>query len=170
VLWIEWVVGLVLLFFGRSLFWVFVALAGFLLGVRLSEVALADETAWVGLLAAIGAGVVGALVALLAQRVGFALAGLFAGGNLTVSALPFFHVGGSSMTWIAVGSALGALIAILVMDWALIFLSCLVGAGAVVRGLGVGPGVAAALYAALVAVGVLFQGRRLAPAPPPAKT
>ncbi len=68
------VFGAVLLFFGRSLYWLFVGIAGFLAGVQLADVVLADQSQVIRVLAAVAAGALGALVAMLAQRVGFALA------------------------------------------------------------------------------------------------
>jgi Domain of unknown function (DUF4203) len=171
VLVIEAVVGIVLLLFGRSLFWAFVALVGFLVGAHLSQTALAGHPAWVGVLVGIGVGIVGALLAVVAERVGFALGGLAAGGYLALVAARSLHVPGNPMIWVAIGATVGALIAILVMDWAIIFLSSLVGAGAVVGSLSIGPGIAIVLYLLLAAAGVLFQGARFerVEPPPPAR-
>ena len=60
--------GTILLFFGRSLYWLFVAIAGFLVGVQLADVALADQTQVVRVLAAVAVGALGALPAMVAQR------------------------------------------------------------------------------------------------------
>lgn len=157
---IEAVIGIVLLFFGRPLFWAFVALVGFLVGAHWSEIILANQPAWVSVLAALGVGIIGALLAMLAERVAFAVGGLLAGGYLALAAMESLHSGGSETVWFAIGGAIGALVAIWIMDWAIIFLSCLVGAGAVVESLDLRPGIAVLLYLVLVTSGVLFQASR----------
>lgn len=153
-------IGFVLLFFGRPLFWAFVALVGFLVGAHLSQTLLANQPAWVGVLVALGVGIVGALLAMVAERVAFALGGLLAGGYLALAIKQSLHLGGSETVWFAIAGVICALVAIWIMDWAIIVLSCLVGAGAVVESLVIRPGMAVVVYLILVTLGVLFQAAR----------
>ncbi len=74
------ILGIILLLFGRTLFWLFVAGTGFLLGVEVASVLLPDQPEWLRFLAAIIAGVLGGVVGIVAQRLAFALGGFFAGG------------------------------------------------------------------------------------------
>ena len=156
------ILGLVLVVLGRPLYWAFVGIAGFVLGVQFAGAYLADQPQWVHLLAAILAGLVGALLAVIAQRVAFALAGLFAGGYLAmVAAQSLALVGNAQLALILVGAVVGAIIAAVVMDWAIIILSSLMGAGLVVSGLELAPVWSAATFAGLAILGVIIQGSTL---------
>ena len=53
----------------------------------------------------------------------------------------------------------GAVLAALVMDWAIIVLSCLVGAALVVPFLGLGDTAASTVYVGLAALGIVVQAR-----------
>lgn len=158
---VDVVLGGLLLLFGRSLYWVFVAVAGFLVGGQVAELALADSAPWIRLLAAIAAGLIGALLAMLAQRLAFGLAGFYAGGYLTAAAMNSLQVDGNSGIWLLAGAILGALVALVVLDWAIIVLSSLVGASAIVAALNLAPTAAAIGMLLLVAIGIAVQGRRL---------
>ncbi|MGN6548089.1 MAG: TM7S3/TM198-like domain-containing protein [Aureliella sp.] len=155
------VLGGLLLLFGRSLYWVFVAIGGFLIGGQFAEVALADQAQWVQLLAALAGGIVGALLAMLAQRVAFGIGGFFAGGYLATLLARSLHADGNEMVWVLLGGFIGAVIAVLVMDWAIIVLSSMVGAGAIVAALALEPSVAALIYVLLLVVGIVVQASRL---------
>jgi hypothetical protein len=48
---------------------------------------------------------------------------------------------------------------VLLMDWAIIVLSCLVGAGAIVAQLPTSPTVSAIVFAALVIIGMVIQAQ-----------
>jgi hypothetical protein len=53
------VLGLILLVLGRNLFWLFVAVVGFLLGVEFTGVILTDYPKWAVLLIGLGTGLLG---------------------------------------------------------------------------------------------------------------
>ena len=76
------VVGLVLLFWGRRLYWLFVAGIGFLTGLALAPDLLPGWPDWLILLAALVVAIVGAVVAILAQRLTIGLIGFVAGGGI----------------------------------------------------------------------------------------
>lgn len=129
--------GGVMLLFGRRLFWLFAGLVGFLFGVQLA-VAWADNwPLWLQILAAVG---LGALMALLAQA-SLRIAGLvvgFAAGALLVSAAlnSLNFVGGWAATVLVIlGGVIGAILTASIFDLAIILLSALAGASAVVAGL-----------------------------------
>ena len=151
--------GLILLVSGRKLFWLCVAVVGFLLGMELSSVILADQPRWLTLVIALGAGLLGALLAVLAQRLAFALAGFYAGAYLALIAAHSFGAGGNSTLLFAVAGIIGAVVAALIMDWAIIVLSCLAGAGAIVDAAGLGQPIGALVLVALVAAGIVVQTR-----------
>ena len=58
-----------------------------------------------------------------------------------------------------IGGLAGAVLAALVMDWAIIVLSCLVGAALVVPFLGLGDTAASTVYVGLAALGIVVQAR-----------
>jgi len=68
-------VGLVLLFFGRKLFWLFVGVVGFLAGMRFGSHLVTGQTELVILAIAIGIGLLAALLAIVLQRLAVAIAG-----------------------------------------------------------------------------------------------
>jgi hypothetical protein len=155
------ILGILLLFFGRSLYWAFVAIAGFLVGVELADVMLTDKSQLLHLLVAFAAGVLGALLAMLVQRVGFALGGLYAGGYLAMNVARAAGNSDARLFWFCIGGAIGALCAIFLMDWAIIVLSSFVGAATIITLFDLEPLISAILFIACVAVGIVVQGIRL---------
>lgn len=156
--------GLILLILGRKLFWLFVAIAGFLVGLEFARVILADHARWVLILFGLGAGLVGALLAMLLERVAFALAGFFAGAYLALILGQSLGADRAGILFLAAGGVIGALIAAVIMDRAIILLSSLVGAGAVVEGLALGLRESWIVFVLLVIAGVLVQARLMNPA------
>jgi hypothetical protein len=156
------ILGAIVLLFGRSLFWLFVAIVGFLVGFEIAQQFAADQAAGVQILIGLGLGAIGALVAMFAQRLGFAIAGFYAGGYLGVAAAQSITLPSDPMVWFVIGGVIGALVAFMMMDWAIVVLSSFVA-------LGPDSTTSAILFIVLAAIGVIFQGRRLqgqAPAPP----
>jgi MFS family permease len=155
------ILGLILLVFGRKLFWLFVAIAGFLFGIQFGGLLFPDYPQWMRLLVALGAGFLGAVLSVLVQRVAFALAGFYGGAYLTLIVVQSFGAGRVSTPLFVVGGVVGALIATLIMDWAIIVISSLVGAGAVVEGLALGQPIGIIVFLALGTAGILVQARLL---------
>src|SRR5215470_14706357 len=78
-------VGVVILLFGRRLFWLFVAAMGFVFGAQIAaQVTHEPASSPAVLLVAIGFGIVGALLALLLQKVAIGVAGFIAGGRIAI--------------------------------------------------------------------------------------
>ena len=150
------VAGAVLLVAGRKFFWLFIAITGFFVGVELAHDLFANQPWWVVWVFAAGAGIIGAVLAMLFQRVAFALAGLYAGCYLAIFVVQSLGWGRLDLA-ILVGGVIGAVLATLVMDWAIIVLSSLVGAGLIVASLGLDSLQGAILAGVLAAVGILVQ-------------
>lgn len=141
------VIGLIETLFGRKLFWLFVAIGGFLVGWFLAP-AIWDSVhdsgtlaLWVRLVIGLAAAVVLGFVALKFTRIMVSLAGFLIFATATVLAIGYFGGDqtlptGSRDYWIAfgVGGVVGAIIMGLLFDWALIVLTSLFGAGASVDG------------------------------------
>ncbi len=157
--------GLFLLVLGRKLFWLCVAVLGFLLGIAVAEALLVEQPTWARLLMGLGAGLLGGLLAILAQRVAFAFAGFCAGAYLALSVAAAFGFGGHRTLWFAVGGVIGALLAARIIDWALIALTSLVGASAIVDAGNLGATTAPLSFVALTVVGIVVQRRLMRPRP-----
>jgi hypothetical protein len=160
--------GIVLLFFGRKLYWAFIAIAGFLVGMELANEYLADKDQWIRIGAAVAAGVVGAIVGMFLQRLAFAIGGFFAGGYLAVRMFEHFHPQGDPHVWMIIGGVIGAIVAAFVMDWAIIFISSLAGAAAILSPFpSLEPQMANVLFLLLACIGIVFQSHLLVGPPPP---
>jgi hypothetical protein len=153
------VAGVVLLILGRKLFWLFVAIAGFYFGFEAARGLTAEQPAWLLWAIAIGAGLIGAMVAMLLQRVGFALGGFYAGGYIALLAVERFAPGAIGVAAFLAGGVIGAVLAALLTDWAIVVLSCLVGAALVVPALALQPLASALVYAGLVAGGMVVEAQ-----------
>ena len=64
-------VGCALLFFGRRLFWLFVAALGFAIGLELAPYLSHNPPLWLSLLLSLGLGLIGALVYYIGHADGF---------------------------------------------------------------------------------------------------
>lgn len=153
--------GVTVLLYGRTLYWGFVAIAGFLIGFELAAELLRAQPESVRLLIAIAGGVIGALLGMVAQRIAFSIAGCFAGGYLAINLDQAVHLPGEPAIWALVGAVAGAILAAMVMDWAIIVLSSLAGAAAVVDQFHWQPPMPLVVFIVLCLLGISIQGRRL---------
>ncbi len=166
---VQLIVGLAALLLGRRLFWLFVGAAGFIAGLSLAPRFVPDQSGVVVLLVALGLGVIGAVLAILLQRVAVLVAGFLGGGSLLVGLLPALGVELADGRWLAflIGGALGAIFLALTFDWGLIVISALVGAWLVadaLRALLALDGSLATLLALVLAVvGIVIQARSIRP-------
>src|SRR6266704_6503451 len=118
-------IGAVILFFGRKLFWLCVAAVGFAAGVEVAPHLVHEPSAILSLSVAIVFGFIGALLAIFLQKVAIAVAGFLAGGKLAMAiAAAFFaqHAHYFGITFL-VGGIIGALLLLALFAWALIVLS-----------------------------------------------
>ncbi|MBX3747990.1 MAG: DUF4203 domain-containing protein [Verrucomicrobiae bacterium] len=166
---ISLVLGGAMLVLGRRLFWVFVVGTGFILGARLATELLGESAGWGWLAAVLGAGLLGALLALLAQKVAVAVAGFLAGGYLA-HALVLHYRWDEAPPWVAfvVGGAVGSFLLMVLFDWALIAISSLTGAAVITEQIPVEPPWPVAVFLGLLVLGLAVQARgmRRRPAPP----
>src|SRR6516164_9389471 len=91
-------VGVAILLLGRKLFWLFVAALGFVFGSQIAaQVTHQPASAPVVLLVAIALGIVGAVLAILLQKIAIGVAGFIAGGRIALglSAAVFAHPPGN---------------------------------------------------------------------------
>ena len=131
------IAGIAALLFGRQLFWLFVGLVGFLVSFDLATEFLIGQPQWLILLIALLVGVVGALLAVFLQYIAVAVAGFLAGGYAVFSLMQLLNldINQAWLYWfiLILGGVIGAILLLLVFDWALIILSASVGAATLVQ-------------------------------------
>ncbi|PZR71685.1 MAG: hypothetical protein DLM73_15410 [Chthoniobacterales bacterium] len=157
------IVGAAILLFGRKLFWLFVAALGFAVGVEIAAYFMREPPVWLTLVVALGCGLLGALLAILLQKLAIALAGFVAGGRIAWAlAAAFFveHEHYRGITFV-IGGILGALLLLALFDWVLIVLSSVEGAHLIGNGIVLPEKGALILFIALAVVGVVVQASML---------
>ncbi len=154
----------ILLFLGQRVYWLFVAAIGFVVGMDLATRWITGQPAWIILAVAILAGLVGALLAIFFQRLAVGLAGFFAGGQLALLALPNLGYPTSDqfamVAYVVVG-ILAAILAIVLLDWALVILSALIGAAMIAQWAVEPPGLRALVFVVLFVIGAAVQASML---------
>src|SRR5437763_11030366 len=123
-------IGAVILFFGRKLFWLCVAAIGFAAGVELAPHLVHEPSALLSLTIALLLGIIGALLAVFLQKIAIGVLGFLAGGKLAgaIAAAFFVHYAQHSTIIFVVGGIIGAILLLALFDWALIVVSALIGA------------------------------------------
>lgn len=164
------VIGALVLLFGRKLFWLCVAAIGFAAGVEIAPQLVHEPSPLLALTVALVLGFVGALLALFLQRLAVAIAGFLAGGKLAVALAAAFFVSHTQSYWVifVIGGVFGAVLLLILFDWALIFISSLLGAYLICGAVTLPPAGGLLLFVGLVICGVLIQAtslRRTHPAP-----
>jgi len=156
------VVGSLLLFLGRKLFWLFVAVAGFVAGIEAAHYLLPHQTELVTLILALVLGLIGALLAIFLQKLAIFVGGFVAGGYLTaVVAAPI--LGGAGVrhpgTWLCflIGGILGAILLFIFFNWALIILSSMQGAHMILRSFTLPRHDISMLFILLAVIGIIVQ-------------
>jgi hypothetical protein len=156
-------VGIAVLALGRKLFWLFVGGVGFVSGAFLAARVFSEQPAWVTLLVALGAGVVGALLALFIQRLAVGLAAFLAGGYVAANVLTLGGWSPDVPGWLlyVAGGILGSVLVGILFDWALIVVSSLIGSLVVVQSVQLEPAVMIVLFVVLVAAGIAAQAQMM---------
>lgn len=163
---VQVLLGTVVLGFGRALFWLFVAIAGFVLGMEIGTSLFPEQHQLLRLAVGVVVGLIGALVAKLFPRVAFALAGFYAGGYVGLILGQGLGLEGQLPYFLALFLGIvAAICAWSILDWAIIALSCLAGAGMIVDALALKSVAAAVVFAVLCAVGLYVQSRQLTGSP-----
>jgi hypothetical protein len=153
--------GVLLLFLGRKMFWLFVALVGFLIGLAYIPKILPAQTETVILAISLITGLLGALLAVLMQKFAIGLAGLIAGGYIAFYLLQTFPLGVGSYQWLAVaaGAFLGAVLAGSMYDWALILLTSASGAVVITQNIPIEKPFITIVLLGLLIIGIIVQAR-----------
>ena len=155
--------GVVILLFGRRLFWLCVAAVGFAAGVEMAPHIMQQPTPLLALTFALVLGFIGALLALFLQKIAIAIVGFVSGGKIALAVAAAFIANAAQFYWLTfiVGGIVGAILLLVLFDWALIFLSSMVGAYLILSAVAVPSAGTTILFMALVLVGVLIQAGAL---------
>ncbi len=152
-------VGAIVLFFGRKLFWLCVAAVGFAAGVEMAPHVLQQPTPMLQLSIALVLGFIGALLALFLQKLAIGVVGFAAGGRLAVGLAASFTFEWAHSYWVVfiVGGIVGAILLIALFGWALVLASSLIGAFLIVGAITLPPTGATIVLIALTILGVVVQ-------------
>jgi hypothetical protein len=161
--WLSATIGILLLFIGRRLFWLFVACVGFASGYHYCQQIWPIHSPVLVLILSIAAGAVGAIIAIFFQKAAIIIAGFAAGGYVGLSLYNQLAGLPAQAFWLPyiIGGIVGAVILFFVFDWALIFLSTLIGATLIMQMAALSPGVETTLFIVLVIVGMAFQAKTM---------
>ncbi|MEP6811098.1 MAG: DUF4203 domain-containing protein [Chthoniobacterales bacterium] len=152
--------AVVLLFFGQRAYWLFVGAIGFVVGLSLAVKFLPPQPEWIALVVALLAGIVGALLAVPFQRLLVALAAFLAGGHFSLLLLANLGHTLTNQSAILIFIAAGivsAILALALLDWALIILSALTGAALIAQWAGTTPAYRTIISLVLFAIGFAVQ-------------
>jgi hypothetical protein len=159
-------VGVAILLLGRKLFWLFVAAMGFVFGAQIAaQVTHQPASSPVVLLVAIALGIVGAVLAILLQKIAIGVAGFIAGGRIALglSAGFFSQTSGNGIIFL-VGGILGVILFLVLFDWALIFFSSVEGAHLIASAIVLTQTGRVISFIVLVVIGIFVQSSMLSPA------
>ncbi len=153
---INGMIGIILLTLGRKLFWLFVGCLGFVFGLQMAQQYLTAQPSYMAWAVALVIGIIGAVLALFFQSLAIVLGGFAAG--MTITAYLTVLTGFAVNPLINLcGGIIGSIVLYALFDWALIFLSSLVGATLIVQALNWGSQAGMVLYAVLIAIGIIVQ-------------
>src|SRR5213596_3364602 len=152
-------IGVVILLFGRKLFWLCVAAIGFAAGVELAPHLVQDPSALLSLTISLLLGIIGALLALFLQKIAIAVLGFLAGGKLAgaIAAAFFVHYAQYSTIVLVVGGRVGAILLLVLFDWALIVVSSLMGAHLIQSAIVLPASGSTILFVGLAIIGIMIQ-------------
>jgi Domain of unknown function (DUF4203) len=152
-------IGVVILFFGRKLFWLCVAAVGFAVGVEIAPLLVNEASSLLALLIALVFGVLGALLALFLQKIAIAVLGFLAGGKLatSIAAAFFVHYAQYSTIIFVIGGIIGAILLLALFGWALIVVSSFIGAYLIESAIVLPPTGSTLVFIGLAIVGIFVQ-------------
>jgi len=156
-------IGVIILFFGRKLFWLCVAAVGFAAGVEITPHLVHEPSTLLALSVALVLGLIGALLAIFLQKIAIAVVGFLAGGKLALAIAAAFFIQHASYTGITflIGGIIGAILLLTLFDWALIALSSLIGAHLIQHTIVLPPAGSTILFIGLATVGIIVQAAAL---------
>ena len=152
-------VGAILLTAGRQFFWLFVGCIGFAAGLQYAPELWNISSPTLLILVSIMTGIVGAVLALVFQKIAIFLAGFAGGGYIAINLLSFFDINLEKLYWIPylLGGVLGAFFLFLLFEWALIIGSSFAGAVVIIQTVNFNPQIELWGGISLFVFGILVQ-------------
>jgi hypothetical protein len=151
--------GLLLLLFGRRLYWLFAGIVGFAAVFTVAGRLVPELSSQATLFVALGAGAIGAVVTIFAHKVLLGIVGGLAGALIALWQVQSFGVE-RGLEWLVaavVGGLIGAWLVSRVFEFALALLSSLVGAQLLLDAMTVRATWVLPAYIGLVVFGLFFQ-------------
>lgn len=153
-------IGALLLLWGKKLYWLALGALGFIVGRWLAQDVLELGRNDLELAISVVLGLLGAFLAIFAQKIAVRLGGFLAGGVLAYAlAAPQIAPGPALWAALIVGAILGMVLAMLLFSAALVLVSSLVGANLMAHYLFAGSSWEVWAFLVLFGVGVLVQSR-----------
>lgn len=162
------VLGIVLLTTGKKLYWLFVSVVGFLIGLVLAVQYVNLNPQWLIYVIAFGAGLIGAVLAIFLQHLAIALAGFIVGGYGAWYLSQLLGNTSDAINWMAfiIGGIVGLLLVASVFNWALYLLSSWAGATLVTKAIGLQAQLGLVLFFVLFVLGMIIQAGLFRNQPP----
>jgi len=156
-------IGIVILLFGRKLFWLCVAAVGFAAGVEIAPHLVNEPSQLLALTVALVLGLIGALLALFLQKIAIAVLGFLAGGKVAgaIAAAFFLQYAQYSTVIFLAGGIIGTILLLVLFDWALIVVSSLIGAHLIQSTIVLPASGSTIVFIALTIIGILIQAASL---------
>jgi len=160
------VLGILTLFYGRKLFWVFAALVGFIFGLIIASQLTPNVTDFIRIMIAIGIGAICGLVAVYVEKLMIIIIGFLGFGILGYLLIGLFDFS-PLVNWIVflVTGCLGAIYITRYIKWIIIIISALI--GAMMASMGIGKFIQMnflvdlIIFVALLVAGIFFQKKAL---------
>jgi hypothetical protein len=152
--------AVLLLLLGRQIFWLAVGLLGFLVTADLVTEVLQLQPAWLVLILALVVGLLGALIAVFLQRLAAGIGGFLAGVYLAFGLFQLFGVDTATLLpWMFAlfAGVVGAVLGVLLFDWAIIILTALSGASLLAQTLAIEQPASFIIFVVAAAVGIIVQ-------------
>jgi len=152
-------IGIVILFFGRKLFWLCVAAVGFAAGVQIAPLLVNEASSLLALVIALVFGLLGVLLAFFIQKIAIAILGFLAGGKLATAIAAAFFVQYAQYSTIifVIGGIVGAILLLAVFGWALIIVSSFIGAYLIQSAIVLPPTGSTLVFIGLAILGIFVQ-------------
>jgi MFS family permease len=156
---INLVLGVILLTTGKKLYWLFVAVVGFIVGLALATQYVQLNPPWLVYLVAFAAGVVGAVLATFLQHLAIAIVGFIVGGYGAFYIFGLLGKNPEPYNWMAfiIGGIIGLFLVASIFNWALYILSSWAGATLVTEAIGLQAQLSLILFFVLFVLGMIIQ-------------
>jgi len=155
------VIGTLLLFMGRNLFWLLVGVMGFIIASELSVDLLQGQPAWMQVLIPFVGGLIGVMLAISIQEAAILFSGFMAGGyfiNILLHAMSMQQQHQEWTTFI-IGGIVGALLMMWLFDPVLVVVSSITGSTLIVQSFHLRSTPASAVFLILVVSGIVVQSK-----------